>query len=221
MLRASATITVIIPALNESAHIGAAVATSLEQGADEVIVGDGGSTDSTDGVAASAGATVIAVTPPQRARQMNAAAAIATGDVLVFLHADSSFRPGALRALQQAARHQAVVGGGFRRRYRSASPALSVLCWLGNQRAESFGWFLGDQAIWARRDCFHQLGGFPHQPLFEDLDFARRLARLGPTALITPGIDTSARRFDGGVLARTWRDVVLTLRHLRKPSASR
>lgn len=145
---------------------------------------------------------------------MNAGAAAADGCLLVFLHADTLLEPGSLAALRAAARDPAVVGGGFLRRYESPSRLLAATSRIGNARAARLGWFYGDQAIWARRGAFEAAGGFPEAPRFEDLDFARRLRRLGPTRLVAPGVATSARRFHRGAAPRLAKDFLLAARHL-------
>ncbi|GAB4324729.1 MAG: TIGR04283 family arsenosugar biosynthesis glycosyltransferase [Candidatus Sumerlaeia bacterium] len=210
----SVRLSVIIPTLNEGPTIKTAIESCFAQGVNEVVVADGSSKDATPSAALSAGATLIQVVPAQRARQMNAGAHTATGDVLIFLHADTFFTPGAIAALRAALRDPRIVGGGFERRYKSTSKLLRASSAIGNARARCLGWTFGDQAIWARADAFRRIGGFPEKDLFEDLDFTRRLCRLGQTRLITPGIVTSARRFQTGVLSRLMRDILLTACHV-------
>ena len=204
----------IIPILNEGPNVAAAIDSCHSEGIGEVIVADGGGTESPQSGTLDAATTVIKVAPAQRARQMNAGARAATGEVLIFLHADTLFLPGAITALRAALMDRRTVGGGFERRFQSDSTILRASSAIGNARARHLGWYFGDQAIWARADAFHKVGGFPDQDLFEDLDFSRRLGRLGPTRLITPGITTSARRFRAGVLRRLTLDILLTIRHL-------
>lgn len=214
MLSGNATISVVIPALDEAGSVARAVASARDQGANEIIVADGGSRDGTPRAARQAGARVVAVDPPQRARQMNAGARAAGGDVLVFQHADSTFIPGALDALRVALRDPRIVGGGFVRRYRTRSRFLAMSSSIGNLRGRWLGWIYGDQANWARRDAFDQVGGFPEEPIFEDLDFSRSLRCVGCTVMIEPGIETSARRFRNGAAPRVLGDAWLTVRHV-------
>lgn len=212
----SPTISIIIPVFQESPLLLAqAIRSSLAEGADEVIVVDGGSNGRTKFITRRLRARLVISTPAQRARQMNSGARVARGNLLLFLHADSTFLPGSLDALRAvAASRPAVVGGGFLRHYRSRSLLLAASCRIGNARAARLGWYYGDQAIWARRKSFFHIGGFPETPLFEDLDLSRRLRRLGQLRTITPGIETSARRFRKGVLTRLAKDVLVTLRHV-------
>ena len=209
-----ALVTAIIPTLNEAATIGAAIKSCLREGVHEIIVADGGSTDATATIAQAAGAIILQAQPAQRARQMNAGAHRATGELYIFLHADSTLQPGAMKALAEATQETPAVGGGFQRRYQTDSRLLHITSAIGNARARRLGWFYGDQAIWARAHVFRQLGGFPNIPIFEDLDFTRRLSRVGPTCLISPGIETSARRFQRGALTRLTLDFLLTARHV-------
>lgn len=210
----SVRLSAIIPTLNEGSRIKAALESCHSEGIDEIVVADGGSMDSTRVATLDAGATFIQVSPAQRARQLNAGARAATGDVLIFLHADTLFAPGAVTALKVAIQNPKIVGGGFERRYQTTSKVLRASSAIGNARARHLGWFFGDQAIWATAEAFKQLGGFPEKDIFEDMDFTRRLARLGPTRLIAPGIITSARRFRAGVLPRLMLDILLTVRHV-------
>lgn len=150
-----------------------------------------------------------------RARQMNAGALGATEDLLVFLHADTRLPPDARAQLARAWR-QGVAGGGFRRRFDSPSLFLRVTCRLADLRGKHLGWYFGDQTIWARRDAFEALGGFPDRPLFEDLEFARRLKTRGATALLPGPTLSSARRFErDGPARRTWKDLKLTRAYIR------
>lgn len=152
-----------------------------------------------------------------RARQMNAGARDAGGDLLLFLHADTRLPPDA-RAQLVKAWCRGAVGGGFRRRFDSPSLFLRITCALADLRGKTLGWFFGDQTIWARREAFERLGGFPDRPRFEDLDFSRRLNTLGPTALLPGPTLSSARRFEtDGPALRTWKDLKLTRRYLREP----
>lgn len=186
-----ARISVIIPALNEERSLGAAVA-SVRADADVIVV-DGGSHDRTADVALAAGARVIR-SARGRGRQLGAGAAEAHGDWLVFLHADTRLDPGwaaALRALGER-----VVGGAFgfavdspRRVFRWLEAGVRARCALLRLP-------YGDQAMFARRQAYERIGGVAPWPLMEDIDFARRLGRIGALAFPSVRAVTSARRWE-------------------------
>jgi len=214
-------ISVIIPTLNEARYLGATLQRVAQNAPQhEIIVSDGGSTDETVQIARQHGAKVIPSSmssPPAtgRALQMNSGALSATGETLLFLHADTYLRVTSLSQMEMALQNPAALGGGFARRFDSASPFLRFSCWLATWRCRKFGWFLGDQAIFARRNVFDQLQGFRDMPVFEDLDFSRRLARAGKVVTISPGIVCSSRRFyQRGPLLTTCHDFWLTCRYL-------
>ena len=168
----------------------------------EVIVVDGGSRDATRAVAATLADRVLSA-PPGRACQMNTGAAAATGDVLLFLHADTALPVGFDRAIATALEDSAVVGGRFDIRLVGASPFLRVIAATINVRSRLTGIATGDQAIFVRRAVFVALGGYPEVPLLEDVRFTRALKRAGRIACLRETVATSARRWEQGGIART------------------
>ena len=123
--------------------------------------------------------------------------------------------PARLRKLSTRSIAAARSGGGFARRYRSSSAHSRDHRRLAGLRNRLLGWHLGDQAIFVRRDIFDRLGGYRDIPIFEDLDFSRRLRALGKTVTLTPPVYSSARRFaEKGPLRTTWDDLRLTRRYL-------
>jgi rSAM/selenodomain-associated transferase 2 len=209
-------ISIIIPALDESETLGAAMAAAHASTiAFELIVVDGGSSDKTVAIAEAAGANVIASSCRQRAHQLNLGARRAQGEILLFLHADTFLPRGALEKVVAALQTRAIAGGAFARRYASRSFLLNFTCRLALWRNRLIGWHLGDQAMFVRRHIFHQLGGFREVDVFEDLNFSRRLKRLGKVITLEPGVTSSARRFHRhGAALTTLRDVALTIRYL-------
>jgi len=207
-------ISIVIPVANEAAALPQCLA-QVKDAPNEIIVVDAESEDGTQAVAESCGCRLLSHRPRHRARQMNLGAAQARGRILLFLHADTLLPPGALAKIIDAIGRKSVVGGAFSRRYRSRSPILAVTARLAALRNHLFGWHLGDQAIFVRRDIFERLGGYRDIPIFEDLDFSRRLRGLGKTVTLTPPVYSSARRFArGGPLLTTWHDLLLTRRYL-------
>ena len=207
---------IIIPACNEAAHLPATLASVRTQTEPcEVIVIDAQSTDETRAIAEHAGARVIASARRQRAAQMNAGARATRGAFLLFLHADTQLAPGALTKMVRAFRDPATLGGGFARRYDAPSAVLRLTCALAEVRTRCCGWFLGDQAMFARRSAFEELGGFRAWDIFEDLDFSRRLARAGRVVTLRPPVISAGRRFaKRGAVRTTWNDLRLTLGYL-------
>jgi glycosyltransferase involved in cell wall biosynthesis len=184
-------LSVVMPVLNEAAGIVATLATlaPLRAAGHEVIVADGGSSDGTVALAAAQADEVLAA-PRGRARQMNAGAARARGEVLLFLHADT-------RLPRDAA---------ARRAGRWMFPLVGTLI---NLRSRLSGIATGDQAIFVRTSLFQQLGGYADQPLMEDIELCRRLKALpaaGAPACLRTRVATSGRRWQQhGV----WRTIVL------------
>ena len=207
---------IIIPALDEAGRIGRQVAAcGALRPRPEVIVVDGGSGDETRLLAARAGARVVASPRRGRAPQMNAGARAAGGDVLLFLHADVNLSQAAFGALQKALGDPDLLGGAFRRRFDSPSLLLKLGCRLSDARGRRLRVYLGDQALFVRREVFDRLGGFREILLFEDVEFSRRLARLGKTRLIEEPIVASGRRFEKeGAFRRLSRNLWLTALYL-------
>jgi rSAM/selenodomain-associated transferase 2 len=207
-------ISVVIPALDEAGTIGACVA-AARRGLPgcEVIVVDAGSRDGTAGAAARAGAAVV-TERGSRAHAMNRGAAAATGDVLLFLHADTLLPAGADAAVAAAlAGHGA---GAFRIRFDRPRPVTERLV---NLRSRVLGVVYGDQALFCTRAAFERAGGFRPIPIMEDRDLAGRLRREGGLALVPLAVTTSARRHRhaGGLrtVARGW--LIQLLYALRVP----
>lgn len=196
------TVSVIVPALNEEESLPATIRSAREAGADEVIVVDGGSADGTV-EAARPLADVVIGSPAGRAAQMNAGARVSSGDILLFLHADTLLPSGAVDAVRAAIRQGGISGGAFSVRL-SHSPSASryrraILRIAGRMigvRSKLFRTYTGDQGIFVRREVFEAIGGFPELPLMEDVEFSRRLARRGRTVLLPVRIDTSGRRWE-------------------------
>ncbi len=209
-------ISIIIPAFDEAHSLGKTIAAARRHSAPvEIVVVDAGSSDGSAEIAAEAGARVLRTRRRQRASQLNLGAQQARGSLLIFLHADTLLPPNALHAVVIAFRDRRVVGGAFTRRYDSRSLVLAFTCWLGSLRNRTMGWHLGDQAMFVRGKVFDQMGGFREVDQFEDLDFSRRLRRIGKTVTLQPAVVSSPRRFQRkGALRTTLRDFCLTLRYL-------
>jgi rSAM/selenodomain-associated transferase 2 len=168
----------------------------------EIIVVDGGSTDGTVACARAHADTVIAA-GRGRALQMNAGASIARGDVVLFLHADTHPPAGFDAAILHALEDPRAVGGRFDVQLVPSSPLLWLTGELMNLRSRWSRIATGDQAIFARRDLFMELGGFPAIPLMEDIAFSRALKRAGTIACLRDRVVTSSRRWHANGVLRT------------------
>lgn len=193
-----ARVSVVIPTLDEADRLAALVEALIrEPELAEIIVADGGSTDGTTALAEGLGARVIE-TERGRGRQLRAGADGARGEILLFLHADSIFPAGGLRALCAALdRDPRVPGGNFRVVFDGGSRFARGLTiaypWLRHVTL-----YYGDSGIFARRSVCEAIGGIKPIPIMEDYDFVRRLERAGPTCRIEqPALTTSSRKFEG------------------------
>lgn len=199
-------VSVIIPALNEADRIVDTIGSVQGQTPPfELIVVDGGSDDETVALA-SRSATVFR-SPPGRARQMNAGSAAASGDVLLFLHADTRLPDGALDAVRTALADPDVVGGCFRLEFDRSSPLLRLYEAVTRLRWHRIAF--GDRALFTRRTAA-ATPPFADMPAFEDLDFVSRLRKRGRLAYLSLATCTAARRFeDRGALRQQLRNLLL------------
>jgi rSAM/selenodomain-associated transferase 2/rSAM/selenodomain-associated transferase 1 len=201
--RASRTLSVIIPALNEARVLPATLKSVAQDHPNEILVVDGGSVDDTSKVAGSFGAQVIS-SPPGRARQMNHGAAAARGEILLFVHADTELPAGYRDPIHTALRSPHTVSGAFSFRIREPFSGRSMVEWLANMRSRLWQLPFGDQGLFVRRWAFEYLGGFPDISLMEDYELVRRLKRLGKVVTLTPEARTSGRRWrELGVIRTT------------------
>lgn len=211
---------VIIPAINEQSHIHRAIASAHRAGASEVIVADGSSSDATPRIAADLGAQVI-TSSPGRAIQQNAGAQAATGDWLLFLHADSELLiDPALPPLGIVFSELKQKHGGLSQRIDAAGFAYRMLERGNAWRACWRGLLYGDQAMFCRRDFFDSLGQFPEQPLMEDVELSTLARRTCWPTLLPHRVSVSARRWErDGIVRRTLKNWSLLLRYRLGTSA--
>lgn len=196
-------LSVIVPALNEAAAIVDTLAAlaPLRAAGHEVLVVDGGSHDATAALAAPACDRVLSA-PRGRAAQMNAGAAAAQGDWLLFLHADTRLPPDALPALRQA-HAQGACWGRFDVHIEGRSRWLPVVATLMNGRSRLTGIATGDQALFVGTALFRKLGGYAPLPLMEDVELSRRLRAVARPACLRQRVRTSGRRWDERGALRT------------------
>jgi rSAM/selenodomain-associated transferase 2 len=173
----------------------------------EIIVADGGSMDTTQKLAGEADQLISA--PRGRAKQMNAGAARARGDVLLFLHADCLLGPGALYQAETSLR-RGIAAGCFTMRVAASGLLFRWMDWVASARVRLGGIIYGDQGLFVRRILFEQLCGFPEIGLLEDVHFSRRLRGHGRLMIAPAPIYVSARRWQRtGVLRQTIRNWTL------------
>jgi rSAM/selenodomain-associated transferase 2 len=204
---------VIIPALNEEAGIGGCVAGVRALDPDvEIIVADGGSSDRTVELAASAGAIVVRA-PRGRGPQCNAGAARASGETLLFLHADTALPADAFGILRTLLTDPSIEMAKFRLSFDTHDWLLDIaarLMWY-----DSLLTSYGDQGIVIRRSLFERIGGFPDWPLFEDVHLFEKARALTDISVIPAEVVTSARRFrENGTIPQLMHDFWLWLQYL-------
>jgi len=186
-------ISVILPTLNEAASLEQTLTPIMHLDGVEVIVADCGSVDATVEIARRLGANVV-FSSPGRGRQMNAGAALASGDVLLFLHADSSL-PVDFAMHVRAALNNGAVAGAFRLTIAGKQRTLRFIEWAISIRSRCLQMPYGDQAIFVASKIFYRVDGFPNWPLMEDVELCRRLRKHGRIRLATASVITSSRRW--------------------------
>ncbi|HEY0021042.1 MAG TPA: TIGR04283 family arsenosugar biosynthesis glycosyltransferase [Longimicrobium sp.] len=197
-------ISIIVPTLNEAGGIADTLRPlqGLRARGHQVIVVDGGSADGTVELVRALADDVIA-SEPGRARQQNAGAGTATGDVLLFLHADTRLPADADRRVIDGLTASGRGWGRFDVRLSGRHPLLRVVERMIGWRSRVTGIATGDQAIFVRRDWFHRAGGFPQIPLMEDVALSKSLRRLGPPLCLAEPVLTSSRRWESRGVVRT------------------
>ena len=188
-------LSIIIPVLDEERAIGAAVEDLRRIDPYEIIVVDGGSTDRTAEIVRDGPARLVTASRG-RAAQMNEGARHATGELLLFLHADTALPATARLDLEGCMADPACVGGRFDIRLDSARPLLRVVGRMISLRSRLTRVATGDQAIFVRRAVFERLGGFPEMPIMEDVAFCRVLKKQGRIACLRSRVVSSARRWE-------------------------
>ncbi|WP_282038531.1 TIGR04283 family arsenosugar biosynthesis glycosyltransferase [Halomonas alimentaria] len=210
------TLSLILPVLDEAATLESTLTAlaPLRRRGVEVIVVDGGSRDASVALARPHCSRVLCA-PAGRARQMNLGGAAARGEVLLFLHADTRLPEVAdthiIRALATG-----YHWGRFDIRLAGRSRLLPVIARAMNLRSRLSGIATGDQALFMTREAFAAVGGFPDQPLMEDIEMTRRLKRLSPPACLRQRVTSSGRRWDrDGPWRTVWRMWRLRFRYWR------
>ena len=202
-------LSVIVPVLDEEQQIdGLLAALGATPGLGEIIVVDGGSRDrTTERVRAATGSITLVESARGRATQMNAGAAAARGEIFLFLHADCRLPTDAAAWIERVLLSPDVVAGAFRTwtlpDERAPRAWLGRLLHLADLRSRYAALPYGDQALFVRAEVFRRIGGFPEQPLMEDLELSRRLARVGRIRTVPARVRVSGRRFQSHPLLAT------------------
>lgn len=200
----STCVSVIIPTLNEADTIGAVVQQfETLPGCWDVIVADSGSSDDTRAIAAMYPGVRVVIVERGRGAGMNGGAASATGDILLFLHADTTLSDDAYDAITTALADDQVSATAFELRVDRDGWPYSLIPLVSRIRIPLQRTFFGDQAIAVRRADFEQIGGYREARLMEDVDLSRRLRKRGRLRLLRTPVVTSARRFERGGVFRT------------------
>ncbi|TWT64029.1 TIGR04283 family arsenosugar biosynthesis glycosyltransferase [Rubinisphaera italica] len=206
-------LSVVIPTMNEAHNLKSAVAPLLNESNCEVIIVDGGSTDGTPELARELGCRVVQGTRG-RGRQLNAGAALARGEFLLFLHADTRLPTGFRQELNETLASGAIAGAF---RFEIDSPGWLYRCieWGTNLRSRLLQLPYGDQGLFMRASDFFRLNGYRNWPLMEDFEFSRRLKSGGNVAITTSTAPTSAKRWKRfGVIRNTWANQICIMLYL-------
>jgi len=202
-LTAKKQISIIIPTLNEAKVIEETITRLLKSEQVEIVVVDGGSSDGTDEIARGLGAHVLS-TAPSKAEQMNAGAAEARGDVLLFLHADTRMPASFEEKVMTAVSRKGFCAGAFTLGIDSEDWGLRFIERVANWRARFFKMPYGDQALFVSRQLFLEIGGFADFPIMEDFELIRRLKKKGKIAILPESVQTSPRRWQNLGVFKTW-----------------
>jgi len=202
-------VSIVIPALNEEGCIEETVRSLRHERPHEILVVDGGSSDATRERAA--GADAVLVGPRGRAAQMNHGAAHASGDVLLFLHADCTLEAGALASACNALRRPGVSAGCFRMQVKARGVSYRLIDFCATARVWLTGIVYGDQGLFLGRATFARAGGFPSLRLMEDVFLSLALRKHGRVVVVPSRVFVSPRRWQQqGLVRQTLRNWALT-----------
>lgn len=216
-------LTVIIPVLNEEKALpGTLDALFRQLNDEEVIVVDGGSTDDTRGVCERYPGIRFITSEKGRACQMNAGAEQATGDNLLFLHADTLLPDDAIATINRQLQIKGHQAGGFSHSFGDHDWRLRFISYLDNRRCQKTRVIYGDQAMFIKRTLFQQLGQFPDVEVMEDIYFCERLIKHTTPVIIEDPVTTDPRKFiKMGIWRSLFRVIVIQIRNeLNMPVAN-
>ena len=206
-------ISVIIPVLNEERALPATLQHIFSQAGEfEVIIVDGGSTDNTLNIVRQDSRLQLQTASAGRASQMNEGARHASGEWLLFLHADTLLPKGALLRIEELAPE--IQAGGFKHHFSGHAWSLRLISWLHNFRCRCTRIFYGDQAMFVRRKLFTELGMFPNELILEDLLFSEKLVKATRPVILDSYVITESRKFEQhGIWLSFWRVLLILISH--------
>ena len=189
-------ISVIIPSWRDAEHLAVLlpVLSRTTAASVETIVVDALGEGDSEKIARENGATFLKCSAPNRGAQMNVGAMFASGDILLFQHADTELTATHLAAIEAALRDPQIIGGAFYRNFDARHPRLTWLEKIARWLTRHGGTLYGDQSVFVRREAFLRLQGFAQIPLMEDMEFSRRLRAAGRVVVLDPPVRTSPRR---------------------------
>lgn len=197
-------LSIIIPVLNEESNLRRLLPDLARKCPEaEVLVVDGGSTDGTQELLQQYPFARLVIGPRGRARQMNAGAQQAQGEILLFLHADTLLPDGTPQVIQSALTDSRIVGGRFDVCLDSPRVILQIIAFFMNLRSRLTRIATGDQALFVRHKIFAEMGGYPEIPLMEDVEFTKHLKRRGGIACLRLRVTASARKWERDGIVRT------------------
>ena len=207
-------ISIIIPTLNEAGNIKETIISSQFSNNVEIIVVDGGSQDETLFIAKSLNVKVI-ISPAGRANQMNAGAMAASGEILLFLHADTRLPTNFEEMMRTTLAKPGIVAGAFALRINAPNLGLRLVEFGVKWRSHLWQMPYGDQGIFLTKDVFQQVGNFPQMPIMEDFELIRKLKTMGKIYLLQTPVITSPRRWlKKGIIQTTILNQIIVIAYL-------
>jgi rSAM/selenodomain-associated transferase 2 len=204
-------VSIIVPTLNEESVLEKTLTQIQQLSPHELIVSDGGSDDDTIRIAEKFSHRLI-TGHTGRAMQMNAGAKEATGNILLFLHADNRLEPESYQKMLKHMENPKWIGGAFTLCIESDKWSIKLISLLANIRSRYFGLAYGDQGFFVRKEIFQNLNGFSPIPICEDLDFYHRLRKAGSVILLKEKTHTSPRRWiKEGIVFTTARNILIAI----------